>query len=340
MSGTSLDGVDLALCTFGKGAFVLEAAKTVPYPAEWEERLRQATQLTGVELTRLDRALGTYLGGLCADFLAGAKAPVLIASHGHTVFHEPGQGMTLQIGHGPSLRAAAGWPVVYDFRSADVAHGGQGAPLVPIADRDLFTGYDACLNLGGFANVTLTRADPLLAFDICPCNTVLNDLANRLGLAYDAEGAMAERGRVIADLLEVLDGDPYFVQRPPKSLGREFVAERVTPALAAFDGAGVPDLLQTYSEHVAQQLARAIAPQVSTGRLLVTGGGARNTFLVERLRVLLQGWEVELPDRALVDFKEAIAFAYLGYLHQQGLPGNIPSVTGAGALAVLGSYCP
>ncbi len=340
MSGTSLDGVDLALCRFEDGRFVVEKAETVPYASDWERRLREATTLSGLELIRLDRALGTYLGRLCADFVEEEPGPVLIASHGHTVFHEPRQGMTLQIGHGPSLRAAAARPVVYDFRSADVALGGQGAPLVPVADRDLFGAYDACLNLGGFANVTLTQVVPMVAFDICPCNTVLNDLANQLGLPYDSEGAIAASGRAIAELLEALNADAYFAQPPPKSLGREFVAERVAPLLEAFADADVADLLRTYTEHLAGQLVRAISPKVAGGRLLVTGGGALNTFLVNRMRAMLPGAAVEVPGRAIVDFKEAIAFAYLGYLYQRGLPGNIPSVTGASGAAVLGTYCP
>lgn len=344
MSGTSLDGVDLALCRFsdvlGPGSYVVLHAATIPYPADWEERLRGAMRLSGYELTKLDRDLGRFLGETVAAFLKNiGHEGIILASHGHTVFHAPQEGFTLQIGHGPSLRRAAGLPTVYDFRSADVAAGGQGAPLVPVAERDLFGTYAACLNLGGFANISFLR-EPIRAFDIAPCNTVLNDLAQRTGRPYDDWGSMARGGALIPELLETLDGLPYYAQAGPKSLGREFVQTQVAPLLDDYVDAPVADLARTFTEHAAVQVARTVTSLKGHAEVLVTGGGAYNRFLLERMAALAPGVRFIVPDEVTVNYKEAIAFAYLGYLHMKARPGNIPSVTGARMAVELGSFCP
>lgn len=344
MSGTSLDGVDLALCRFsdvlGPGSYVVLHAATIPYPPAWEERLRGAMSLNGYALTKLDRDLGRFLGETVAAFLKDiGHDGIILASHGHTVFHAPQEGFTLQIGHGPSLRRAAGLPTVYDFRSADVAVGGQGAPLVPVAERDLFGTYSACLNLGGFANISFLQ-EPIRAFDIAPCNTVLNDLAQRTGKSYDDGGSIARGGALIPELLQKLDGLAYYAQVGPKSLGREFVQKEVAPLLCEYADASVADLARTFTEHVAGQIARTVADLKGHAEVLVTGGGAYNRYLLERMGVLAPGLRFMVPDAVTVNYKEAIAFAYLGYLHMKARPGNIPSVTGAGMAVELGSFCP
>lgn len=263
-----------------------------------------------------------------------------ICSHGHTVFHSPQTRMTVQIGHGPSLREAAGKPVIFDFRSADVAAGGQGAPLVPVAERDLFSGYAACLNLGGFANITLLQQGPITAFDICPCNTVLNDLANQVGMPYDAGGETASMGNLSPRLLKELNILPYYSQAGPKSLGREMVGQSITPLLKAYDKVSVPDLLHTFTEHIAWAISSAVTNLLENSQVLVTGGGAFNTYLMDRMRALAPQITWVIPDMDTVCFKEAVAFAYLGYLHHHNLPGNIPSVTGAAEPRLLGTFCP
>jgi anhydro-N-acetylmuramic acid kinase len=345
MSGTSLDGVDLALCRFRRtdigATYEIAKAATIPYPQEWEDRLRAAMSAGGRELTLLDRDLGRYLGILAKAFLqdCNLEGSLVIASHGHTVFHEPALGMTLQIGHGPSMREAAGFPVLTDFRSADVAAAGQGAPLVPVADKDLFAQYPICLNLGGFANVTLKTGGGITAFDVCPCNTVLNDLANKLGFAYDDGGGIALSGKVIPTLLDALDKLPHYSQAIKTSLGREFVAKAIHPLLGDYASEKVEDLLCTYTYHVANTISQAVYG-MGGGHAIVTGGGAYNDFLLELLREKAPLITWTLPKTELISFKEALAFAYLGYLYSHNLPGNLPEVTGAVGPRVLGSYCP
>lgn len=344
MSGTSLDGVDLALCRFsdvlGQGSYVVLHAATIPYPPAWEERLRGAMSLSGYELTKLDRDLGRFLGEAVAAFLKDiGHEGIILASHGHTVFHAPQEGFTLQIGHGPTLRRVSGLPTVYDFRSADVAAGGQGAPLVPVAERDLLGSYAACLNLGGFANISFLQ-EPIRAFDIAPCNTVLNDLAQRTGKPYDDGGSMARSGAMVPELLQKLDALAYYSQKGPKSLGREFVQTAVVPLLADYTDASVADLARTFTEHVAGQITRCVTELKDRPEVLVTGGGAYNKYLLERMGALAPGVRFVVPDAVTVNYKEAIAFAYLGYLHMKARPGNIPSVTGARMAVELGSFCP
>ena len=340
MSGTSLDGVDLALCSFdGAGGYDIRKADTLPYPPAWEDRLRQAIELSGQALFQLDRDLGRFLGEQVQLFVQDVEEEIFVCSHGHTVFHSPQTGMTVQIGHGPSLREAAGKPTLYDFRSADVAAGGQGAPLVPVAERDLFSNYAACLNLGGFANITMLAGEKIIAFDICPCNTVLNDLANQLGMPYDAGGETASLGSLSPRLLEELNTLPYYMQPAPKSLGREMVSESVMPLLKAYDKNSVPDLLHTYTEHIAWAITSSIRDLPANSQVLITGGGAFNIYLIDRLKALAPNLSWVIPDIETICFKEAIAFAYLGYLYHYNLPGNIPYVTGASGVRQLGTFC-
>jgi len=341
MSGTSLDGVDLALCRFAPDSqpkYHILKAETFPYPPEWEARLRASTTLTGKDLIQLDRDVGRYFGELAQAFLVELNAEVCIASHGHTVYHSPSTGVTLQIGHGPSIREASGYPVVYDFRSADVAAGGQGAPLVPIADRDLFGEFDVCLNLGGFANATINVHGNLRAFDICACNTVLNDLANELDLPYDAGGQIAAKGTLLPELLTELNQLPLYGYSQKPSLGREFVEKDIEPILSRYRRQRVEDLLHTYVKHIGWQLHRALDGVGGNG--LITGGGAFNTFMVEDIKANSPFIDWQTPNAETVSFKEALAFAYLGFLYHHNLPGNLSTVTGAAGPRILGSYCP
>jgi anhydro-N-acetylmuramic acid kinase len=330
MSGTSLDGVDLAACEFtlenGRWSYLIRAAHTFPYPEEWSVRLSGLPSGDAVTLARTHVEYGHFLGQLAKSFISSTGfTPLLIASHGHTIFHQPENGFTCQIGSGSAIAAETGLPVASDFRSLDVALGGQGAPLVPVGDRLLFGEYQACLNLGGFANVSMESHEGRIAFDICPVNIVLNHLAGKLGLAYDRDGENARKGKVHQDLLEELNQLDYYGQSYPKSLGREWVESCLYPVLIR-GKINTVDLLRTYSEHAAFQVTRAMEI-AEVRKILVTGGGARNCFLIERFRHYSRN-EFHLPDNSLIDFKEALVFAFLGVLRYKGDSNVLKSVTG------------
>jgi anhydro-N-acetylmuramic acid kinase len=336
MSGTSLDGVDLAYCVFTyeneNWIYKILNTNTFPYSPHWKDRLQGLMSVSGAELVTTDHLYGRYLGELARGFIRDNNlAPTFIASHGHTIFHEPAQHLTLQIGHGAYLAAAAGLPVVCDFRTLDIALGGQGAPLVPIGDRLLFGEYDFCLNLGGISNISCETSQGRIAYDIGACNMLLNTLANQKGLEYDAGGALARQGNVSPQLLAQLNAPAFFRAPYPKSLGKEWVDAHSLATLLAAD-LPLEDKLHTACRHIAYQIGQAVQA-AGTGkatRLLLTGGGALNQFLVELIRAEL-GPQVEavVPDSQLINFKEALIFAFLGVLRWQQTPNCLQSVTGA-----------
>ena len=220
MSGTSLDGLDIAAVEFSyndtKWSFKLKEAETIPYTDELKKRLETAHTLSGIELTNLNAEYGIFLGEQATKFIEQTKfAADLIASHGHTVFHQPENGFTLQIGSGAHLAAKSNCLTICDFRTGDVVLGGQGAPLVPIGDSLLFSEYDYCLNLGGFANISYDKNGVRLAFDNCPVNIVLNPLAEKFGLPYDKNGDLGRKGKVNESLLNKLNALTYYQQQPP-----------------------------------------------------------------------------------------------------------------------------
>lgn len=327
MSGTSVDGLDLAFCRFGKkGGFDLLAAKTYPYEPHLNHLLKNNLGLGADQLFELDTTLGYFYGATVNRFLKEFKLPkpLAIASHGHTVYHNPAKNFTVQIGKGSHIAAVTGLPVVCDFRSNDVALGGQGAPLVPIGDELLFADYDYCLNLGGFANVSFRKGKKRLAYDIAPCNLPANIIMQSLGKEYDEDGATAAQGEIIPQLLQQLNSLPYYQKQPPKSLGREWVEAEVMPLLNAYTNK--PNVLRTYYQHVAQKTGEALNKKGTT--VLVTGGGAHNTFF---MRLLQQQSNAMLitPGPGLINFKEAIVFAFLGYRRIHHQPNALKSVTGA-----------
>ncbi|MBP5573118.1 MAG: anhydro-N-acetylmuramic acid kinase [Bacteroidales bacterium] len=329
MSGSSLDGIDLALVRLtsdeGRYGYTIEAAETLPYPDAWRERLANAFLARPETLGPLDREYGAYLGDCIRGFVERhGVTPDFVASHGHTVFHKPEQRYTLQIGDGQAIADHCGLLTVNDFRSEDVGKGGQGAPLVPIGDRLLFGGYALCLNIGGIANVSYEHHGRRIAYDLCIANQALNWLAQREGLDYDKDGMLARNGTVDPDLLEQLNDHPYYRQAPPKSLGREFFETFQRPLLEGYD---TGTALATFTEHVALQIADAVG-EVPQGTLLATGGGALNTYLIERLQRHTHH-EVVVPDRQTVNYKEALIFALLGLLRLEGCTNVLCSVTGA-----------
>ena len=334
MSGTSLDGVDLAYCHFkldkGNWDFRIEAAGTVPYNNQWKNRLAGAHLLSGRELLDLDIEYGNFLGELARDFCKkGSFDPGIIASHGHTVFHQPDKGITLQVGNGSAMAVKSDVPVVHDFRSLDVSFGGQGAPLVPVGDRLLFRDYDICLNLGGFSNVSFEKGGQRVAFDISPCNIVLNRYANEIELDFDDGGRNARGGSLNDELLGKLNGLEYYRKKGPKSLGREWLEREFYPVVDSFN-LPVDVILRTLTEHIAGRIAQVIAERgvPDASKILITGGGAGNSFLLERISDNA-GMYLEIPDPLLIDFKEALVFAFLGILRSRREVNTLSSVTGA-----------
>lgn len=333
MSGTSLDGVDLAHIRFewhdGNWQFEIGACETIPYTSDWVTRLKEAVSWSRAQLDQLNIEYTDLLGSIIRDFidrnaLSGLDA---VCSHGHTILHNPAEGYTLQIGNRPEIAARTGQTVVCDFRVQDVAVGGQGAPLVPIGDRLLFADYTYCLNLGGFSNVSFEEEGRRIAFDISPVNTVLNHYARTMGWDYDDRGQFAATGQVNPALLAALDALDFYTSPYPKSLGFEFVRETVLPLLESYD-AKPNDIMATFTEHIARQVALALP--VKKGRMLVTGGGAYNDFLIARMQAHLPQLEIIIPDRKILEFKEALIFALLGVLRLRGENNILSSVTGAG----------
>ncbi|HET8854401.1 MAG TPA: anhydro-N-acetylmuramic acid kinase [Salinimicrobium sp.] len=330
MSGTSLDGIDIALCSFEASPdwkYNIIHAETIAYPKEWKKRLSEAVFFDKDRLAELNRDYTGFLAKIISDYLERQKPSDLdaICSHGHTIRHEPGNGYTLQIGNLPQLAQLTGYKVICDFRVQDVELGGQGAPLVPIGDQLLFSKYQACLNLGGFANISLGRDDNRLAFDICAVNTVLNYLAGIMGLEYDKGGLIAESGELDKNLLKKLDQLEFYRREPPKSLGIEWVNEKILPL---FEGAeDIPALLHTYSVHAAGQIVKILEEQ-SISKVLVTGGGSFNKFLIEKIRKSSTA-VVVIPAPEVINYKEALIFGLLGVLRLRGEINVLSSVTGA-----------
>lgn len=329
MSGTSLDGLDLCICSFWesgkKWIYRIHAAQTIQYSGEWIRKLNSAPHLSGIDLFYLHQEYGQFIADNARNFINTSGLSVdLISSHGHTVFHQPEAGFTMQTGDPQVIATSTGIITTGDFRKIDVLLGGQGAPLVPVGDHYLFGEYDFCLNLGGFANISYQPDDKRLARDVSPVNIVLNQLASELDLPYDREGFAGRSGNVSETLLGRLNNIDYYHTAGPGSLGREWVEYEFLPVLRDLN-LPVTDLLRTMYEHISFQIAR----QIRRGaKVLLTGGGAYNTFLVERIREISRG-NIILPSNDLIEYKEALIFAFLGWLRYHERINCFASVTGA-----------
>lgn len=331
MSGTSLDGLDLALCSFSRTnsqwKYSILKAETLPYPKEIRDSLESAINLKADELCMLDHLYGKWIGTAAKEFLRNNNLKAdLIASHGHTVFHQPAKSYTLQIGNGNDIHSATGIRVVNDFRSLDVALGGNGAPLVPVGDEYLFAEYDVCLNLGGFSNLSYKNSSgKRIAYDICPVNMALNYLAQKAGEEFDCAGKMGRQGKIIPLLLEKMNSLEFYSSHPPKSLGREWFMEFILPLLD--EKKDLNDIMRSVYEHIAVQISTNIE-NIGAKTVLVTGGGAKNMFLVELLSEKTKS-KLVIPANELIDFKEALIFAFLGYLRVHSIVNVFASVTGS-----------
>lgn len=355
MSGSSLDGLDMVFAEIGENGgawgFEIVAADCYAYEAEWKDRLQNATSLHALDYQLLHADYGHYLGGCVNRFIEEKSLQyqvAFVASHGHTTFHLP-QKMTAQLGDGAALAAETGLPVISDLRALDVALGGQGAPIVPIGETLLLKGYELFLNLGGIANISFNDPQNYIAFDVCPANRVLDMLAQEAGKPYDAGGAIAASGNIQYELLKKLNSLEYYGQPHPKSLANSFGTDVVFPLLKSFE-VSTADALRTYAAHIVEQIKQAIVNsewligksyqlQTENYKLLATGGGAFNTFLIDELQAALREHSIDVivPDANLVNYKEALIMALIGVLRWRQEYNVLPSVTGAARASIGGA---
>ena len=335
MSGTSLDGLDIACCRFwkeeGQWKYELKKARTIPYSEEQRNKLSTAISMDPMDLFKMHHRYGEWLGKTAKEFLDKHELKVdFISSHGHTIHHRPEEGYTFQAGDGAELAKHSGQTVICDYRTEDVKQGGQGAPLVPIGDRLLLSEYDYCLNLGGISNISFEKDGKRIAYDIGIANMLLNPLADKLGLPYDPDGAYARQGKPNKPLLDALNQLEYYSLPYPKSTGYEWFAKDVWPLVESYDDTP-ENLLHTAVHHIAEQITLAISKSNAdrSVSMLVTGGGTKNSFLIETLQEKLgSACKVVVPDAGLIDYKEALVFALMGVLKMEGEVNVLSSVTG------------
>ena len=332
MSGTSCDGLDIAHCEFylknDIWNYKIINAETYQYSNSWIEILKTAQNLSAFDFLLIHNKYGEYIAEKVNNFITKFNCKIdFISSHGHTIFHQPDKGLTYQIGNGASITAKTGITTISDFRTLDVALGGQGAPLVPIGDELLFSKFDYCLNLGGFANISFNKNDKRIAFDICPVNIAINYFTSKyFNKDYDKDGNLAKKGEINFKLLEKLNSLEYYKLDFPKSLGREWFETTFLKIISTFK-IDANDLLRTLYEHFAIQLASVIESD-NEKTVLVTGGGAFNCFFIEIFKTKTKA-NIILPDQNLINFKEALIFAFLGLLRVKEIPNCLSSVTGA-----------
>lgn len=342
MSGTSLDGLDICIAEFlfnnNTWSYTISNSTTIAYTQSFKKELSSAYTKTGRDLMHFDALFGKWCGQQVSQFLSKEGVSVnkidIIGSHGHTVFHEPINGFSTQIGNGAHIAAATGIPCVNNFRSGDVARGGQGAPLVPIGDELLFNEYEYCLNLGGFANISFNEVGKRVAFDICPANMPLNFIAANENKEFDENGNIALGGNVNQLMLAELNNLPFYKTIGAKSLGREWFEENFLPIINNYKLSN-NDLLRTISEHIATQIAIVINSKPK-GNVLITGGGAKNRFLIDLLRSKLES-KIEIPNSSIIDFKESLIFAFIAVLFITQKTSCLASVTGASKNSIGGS---
>jgi anhydro-N-acetylmuramic acid kinase len=340
MSGSSLDGLDIVYATItdtaGKWEYDIEHAACIPYPEDWKEMLRHAAQSGLKDYLQLDVAYGEYVGSKVNAFIQQNNLfhkVHFISSHGHTVYHDPETRVSAQIGNGAAIAATTGFTVINNLRNIDVALGGEGAPIVPIADRILFNEYDFCLNIGGIANITINQSEPI-AFDICPANQLLNHFAEKEGKEFDENGDLASKGIIIEDVLQKINRNNYYSLSAPKSLDNSFSLEQILPYFYNDQVVSNTNGLRTSVAHISQMIQKAIMPysdKQKPQQMLVTGGGALNQFLISQIQKELSAYNIQIiiPDQKLIIFKEALAMALIGILRWREEDNVLSSVTGA-----------
>ncbi len=352
MSGSSLDGLDLALCEFvveneNISSWKLLQADTLPFSEMWQSRLAHLPVQNAQVYAQTHVYFGHYMGELVNQFLKNISNDNLenknidfIASHGHTIFHFPNKRMTAQIGDGAALAAITGHSVISDFRTQDIAIGGEGTPLAPAADKYLFEGYDFYLNIGGIANISCNVNGKMIAFDIGGANQIFNRLANLVDLEYDDGGQLAAKGEIVNILLEEINATDYFSQKYPKSLDNQWVVQNLFKKYFEFPDESIENKLRTAIEQLAQQTVKSVLQIIENEgltndkkyKMLATGGGVFNLFLIKRMQTLLSeqlNIEIVIPEKEIIQFKEAILMGLLGVLRMENIPNCMASVTGA-----------
>ena len=331
MSGTSLDGIDIAHCTFKKGknwTYKIDKAKTVEYPKKLKEKLKSSFELSGYNLIKLDHSLGEFIGLEIKKFLKHNNLdPEIISSHGHTVFHNPKEKIGLQIGNANKILSIVKIPVIDNFRELDIILGGQGAPLVPIGEKLLFKGYDYFINLGGIINITKIDSSSVKAYDVVPSNIVLNSISNKLNFEFDNKGNIARKGKLISTLFDELNSLKFYKKNHPKSIGIEWINKKIFPIIYKSNHK-LEDVMTTFSNHIAYQLIKNIHGK--NNKILITGGGVYNDFLVEKIKDYDKNknrWII--PDDNLVKYKEALIFAFMGLLRKLNKKNILNNVTGS-----------
>ncbi len=339
MSGSSLDGLDLAYCkmdtTNNQIEWDLIWGTTLPYSELWTNRLKKLPEANAFDFCKTHVEFGHYMGSLIKPILEDKQQfPDFIASHGHTIFHNPSEGFTVQIGEGAALAATTACTVISDFRTKDIALGGLGTPLAPLADRFLFPGHEFYLNLGGIANITYAGTHELVAFDICAANQILNYLANQIQLPYDHNGEIAKSGQIIPEILNALNTMDFFHQAFPKSLDNNWIRRKILP-LFDFNNHSISDLLRTAIEHITDCISREVHQIIKqyslslSSRILLSGGGTFNQFLIEILKSKLIHVHLDIPSHQIINYKEAILMAALGIFRVEERANCFQSVTGA-----------
>ncbi len=344
MSGSSLDGLDIAFCEFELENKTLKNWKlvqgaTIPFTEQWQSRLANLPQQSAEIFAKTDVYFAYYLADLVHAFLKKHQFQAdVVASHGHTIFHNPNRMFTAQIGDGGVLAAKLGIPVVSNFRTADIALGGEGAPFAPIVERWLYAGFDAYLNLGGIANLTFVKKERTTAHDVCAANQALNFLANHLDLPYDKDGAIAASGQLHQGLFDALNDFDFYKRKSPKSLGNEWIRAKILPIFIEKD-IPIPDALHTMCHHIGYQVRQSFDREFpkENPRLLATGGGVYNDFLMEMIQYHNPNLEIHVPDKATIDYKEAILMALMGLLRWNNIPNVIASATGAKKDSISGA---
>jgi anhydro-N-acetylmuramic acid kinase len=359
MSGSSLDGLDIAFVEFtetaGKWNYEIECAACIEYENEWIEKLKNAIHFSAFDYQLLHTDYGRFLGEKVNEFIEKFQLQhriSLISSHGHTTFHFPEKKMTHQLGDGAAIAAETQLPVVTDLRSVDIAFGGQGAPIVPLGEKLLFPDYHYFLNIGGIANISFNSkqtniddsyiaTDELIAFDICAANRVLNMLSLEKNKPYDEDGEMASAGKINEQLLQKLNALGYYLLPHPKSLANSFGTDIIFPIIKSFN-LRTEDLLRTYVEHIAIQIKNSLQPcfsKTEVQQLMITGGGAFNTFLMQRISRHLEeiNFEIFIPADEVVIYKEALIMALLGTLRWREQDTILSSVTGASRNSIGGA---
>ncbi|MCH2044694.1 MAG: anhydro-N-acetylmuramic acid kinase [Saprospiraceae bacterium] len=347
MSGSSLDGLDLAYCQLKwennkVQDWKILLADTLDFSPMWKARLQALPTQNALTFAKTDMYFGYYMAELVNTFIEQHTIQTIdfIASHGHTIFHDPDRRFSSQIGSGAALAALTKNRVISDFRSHDIALGGEGAPLAPLADHYLYPEYDHYINLGGIANISTCRKGVWTAFDVCYANQVLNHLAAELDLLYDKDGIIARSGNVEKPLFEELKKANFYKRKPPKSMSNEWIRKEVLPIYMQYE-CSVQDKLCTAVEHIVHELANAMyrLNHTTTNSILLTGGGTHNTYLVERLRHFskLLDKDLVLPNPSHINYKEAVLIALLGVLRLEEIPNSLGEVTGASRNTVNGA---